>query len=162
MMKTKQVAKHTGEILGRISLPASVLAQAARVASEMWNKAVQEEFCGDLVKVADVPKELPRLDEFMPIHQLRDLGLEPDTAELAQWVGTAGVDQHTDFHGPVLVVCLHNVGLKFKQGRTRHVTSAGDWFVFDDTRPHEVDGPEDAQGVWLGWSVPLRALAAPM
>ena len=159
-MKTKQVAKHTGEILGRVSLPESVLVQAACVASEMWNEAVEEEFCGDLAKQADVPKDLPRLDEFMPMHQLHDLGLEPDTAERAQWIGTAGVDPHTDFHGPVLMVCLHNVGLTFKQGRTRHVTAVGDWFVFDDTRLHGVDGPEELQGVWLAWSVPLRRLPA--
>ena len=46
---------------------------------------------------------------------------------------TAGADQRTDnFHGPVLLVVLHNDGLKFKQGKISHAPTAGEWFIFND------------------------------
>ncbi len=69
---------------------------------------------------------------------------------------TAGVDQHTDdFFGPVLLVVLHNDGLRFRQGGANHVPVAGDWFIFDDRVKHGVTSAR-GRASFVGWSIPLR------
>lgn len=73
-------------------------------------------------------------------------------------VVTAGVDQHTDeFHGLVLLVVLHNDGLKFKQGKVSNVPAAGDWFIFDDCKNHGVSSAPGS-ATFVGWAIPLQPI----
>lgn len=83
------------------------------------------------------------------------LGLKP-TGSRSELVVTAGVDQHIDdFHGPVLMVVLHNDGLKFRQGKVSHTPIAGDWFIFNDRQKHGVSSAR-GRATFVGWAIPLQ------
>lgn len=71
---------------------------------------------------------------------------------------TAGVDPHTDdFHGPVLLVVLHNDGLKFRQGKVSYTPGAGDWFIFNDCKKHRVSSAP-GRATFVGWAIPLEPI----
>uniref|UniRef100_UPI003BEF335A hypothetical protein n=1 Tax=Burkholderia arboris TaxID=488730 RepID=UPI003BEF335A len=71
-----------------------------------------------------------------------------------QFVATASVDMHSDDEGLVPLVVLHNQGLTFRQGKVRHKPRAGDWFVFDDPRPHSVDAAP-SRATFINWNIPI-------
>ncbi|WP_244103155.1 hypothetical protein [Burkholderia gladioli] len=74
-------------------------------------------------------------------------------------MATPGVEPHTDGEGLVLMIVLHNDGLRFKQGRVKHVPNAGDWFVFDDRMDHRVDGGTDGgREMFVGWNIPIERI----
>lgn len=69
----------------------------------------------------DGPLAIAGIWEYWPADQLLSFSLL-----------TINADSHPliidDFHGPVLLVVLHNDGLKFKQGKISRMPNAGDWF----------------------------------
>lgn len=142
-------------MLGRVKLPAKVVAKAAVLASVTWQDAVAAEFCGPAVETYSVPADFPAASKLVPDGTLAALGLAPNRAEEHLLVATYDVDSHQDSnYGLVLFLVLHNDGLTFFQGRSRHVTEAGEFFVFDDRLPHGVRGIR-GPGVYLGWSIPV-------
>ncbi|MCQ0034318.1 hypothetical protein [Burkholderia glumae] len=54
----------------------------------------------------------------------------------------------------VLMTVLHNDGLGFKQGRVRHIPSAGDWFIFDDRKPHAAN-EAPGRSTFVAWNIPI-------
>lgn len=143
-----------GSILGRCDLPAHVKKGADKLANEFFTAQEENEWSGDQVETYAEPLWLKRGGAAW-VSDVAHLGLEP-TGTQSELVVTAGVDQHTDdFHGPVLLIVLHNDGLKFRQGKVSHVPAAGDWFIFDDRRNH---GMSSAPGraTFVGWAIPLQ------
>lgn len=145
-----------GEILGRCDLPDHVTVGAARLADEFFTAQEEHEWSGDQVEMYAEPLWLKRFGApWRPI--VAHLGLEP-TGKLSELVVTAGVDQHVDdFHGLVLLVVLHNDGLRFRQGKVSHAPVAGDWFVFDDRKRHGVSSAR-GRSTFVGWVIPLQPI----
>lgn len=143
-----------GEVMGRCELPAHVTAGAARLADEFFTAQAEHEWAGDQVETYAEPLWLGR--EGAPWRpSVTHLGLEP-TGKQSELVVTAGVDQHTDdFHGLVLLVVLHNDGLKFKQGKISYAPNAGDWFIFNDRQKHGVSSAR-GRATFVGWAIPLQ------
>ena len=153
-----------GQILGNVPIPSLAAREVAALASQYFDSAESNEFCGDPVEVLDVPAWAPTLASWWPEDALKGLGYvmrvtEPgDMRRIQDLVVTVGVDAHVDdMHGPVLCYVLHNDGLTFKQGRAASRPKAGDWFIFNDRAPH---GVREAKGraVFIGWTVPLEAV----
>lgn len=147
-----------GALQGRIELPDAVLAGAAKLAREHHAQAEADEFCGEPVEDYLFPDWMTDRAGLLPLAELRGLGFEPLGVKHEQLLATVGVDPHEDgIHGPVAIVVLHNDGMRFKQGRQSHKTAAGEWFIFDDSRVHEVR--ETAKSTsYVCWSIPLKAL----
>lgn len=146
-------------ILGSVALGADIVALACRHAEEVWADAVASDFCGDAVSTFEMPASFPEAAALIPSAPLRAAGFRIDPDGAQQLVATYDVDMHVDnIHGHVLFVILHNDGLRFRQGNVRHIPVAGDYFVFDDRRPHGVAGVK-GKGVMLGWSIPVLPLA---
>jgi hypothetical protein len=140
-----------GAIQGRIALPPAIAETARAQAAEFYAKQVAISFSGDAVDVVSVPKGLPTC--WIPHDALDQFGLRARSD--GEWTLTADVEPHIDdINGPTLCWVLHNDGLRFSQGRQRHVTRAGDWFVFDDCRPHGV-APTESSTAFVAWTVPL-------
>lgn len=143
-----------GGIQGRCELPAHVTASAARLADVFFTTQEELEWSGDQVETYAEPLWLKR-EGALWRPSVMHLGLEP-TGKQSELVVTAGVDQHTDdFHGPVLLVVLHNDGLKFKQGKISHMPTAGDWFIFNDRLKHGVSSAR-GRATFVGWAIPLQ------
>lgn len=145
-----------GEILGRCELPTHVTAGAARLADEFFTAQEEHEWSGDQVETYAEPLWLKRSGAtWRP--DVSHLGMEV-TGRQSELVVTAGVDQHIDdFHGPVLLVVLHNDGLKFKQGKVSRMPNAGDWFIFNDRKKHGVSSAL-GRSTFVGWAIPLQPL----
>lgn len=145
-----------GPVLGRVVLRPEWGKAAAGIAAGFWEASVAEGFCDEAVETFLLPEWLPSSTELFPASKLASLGLELAGGERQELVATYGVSEHVDsIHGLVLFLVLHNDGLTFRQGKTRHATVAGEYFVTDDRLPHgvkEVAG----RGVYLGWSIPVR------
>ncbi|WP_241299525.1 hypothetical protein [Burkholderia stabilis] len=146
-----------GPILGRIALPDSVVRGSARLAEQFYAAAEESEFCGDAVETYAIPL-WARTGGAVWLPDLASLGYRKAESGFRGreevLVATAAVDAHTDDEGLVLMVVLHNEGLTFRQGKVRHVPQAGDWFLFDDRKPH---GVKEAPGrsVFVGWNIPI-------
>lgn len=147
------------EVLGHVALPVSMTETASALAAEAWNAAAAQEFCGDAVETFCLPGDFPSAADLLSRHLLAQYGLAIDPDARQELVATYGVDQHQDHvHGLVLFLVLHNDGLTFRQGKMRHSSAAGDFFVFDDRKSHgvkEISG----RGMYLGWAIPVRQLA---
>lgn len=153
---SRTVFAPVGQIQGTVHLADDVLQQARQAALRQYEEAVQNEFCGESVETYALPDWLPPPKAWIPLQELHAAGLEPDAQQQAEMVGTCDVDTHVDnIHGLVLVVVLHNDGLKFHQGRYRHVTKPGQWFIFDDRLPHQVTSTP-ASTCYLCIVVPLK------
>lgn len=149
-----------GIVQGRIALPSTLLDAAASLAQAFYERQVKDEFCGELIDTVSTPTWMQAARSMLPVDALRILGFEahPQPKGPDELVMTAGCDAHIDdMHGPVFFLVLFNDGLVFRQGRVRHATQAGEWFVFDDARSHGVSEGRDTT-TYLGWAVPLRAL----
>ena len=147
-----------GAVQGTVLLNDAVLRDAAALAQTHYAQAEADEFCGDAVEDYLVPGWMPEIGTWFPSAEVRALGFEQAAGERAQLLATVGVDPHVDaIHGPVFILVLHNDGLAFKQGRQRHKTKAGEWFVFLDSKEH---GVQDARKTttYLALAIPLRAL----
>ncbi|MFP3637855.1 hypothetical protein [Paraburkholderia sp. SIMBA_054] len=149
-----------GYILGTVNIPAHVLRLSDKLADEFYSAAEDTEFSGDQIETYEIPAWASRgaaqwLPDLTVLGYRRADGGYPGREELL--VATAGADMHTDGEGLVLMVMLHNDGLTFRQGKVRHKPKAGDWFVFDDRRPH---GVSEAPGrsSFLAWNIPIVAL----
>ncbi|WP_043365493.1 hypothetical protein [Cupriavidus sp. WS] len=141
-----------GKIMGTVHLPEHVAANAKQLARKFFATAEANEFCGDAVETYVVPFWATRLGtDWLP--DISQLGYRR-AGRPSELVATAGVDSHTDDIGLVLMVVLHNDGLAFRQGRVIQKAKAGDWFIFDDRRPHEVR-EADGNASFLGWHIPL-------
>ncbi len=149
-----------GLLQGTIPFSTDVLDHARQASLRQYEAAVDADFCGDPVETYSLPDWLPPLQTWLPLAELTAIGLEPNPHEQPEMVGTCGVDPHVDnIHGLVLAVVLYNDDLKFHQGRQRHVTAPGQWFVFDDRLPHQVkDTPSST--CYLCIAVPLRQLSS--
>lgn len=146
-------------VQGTLDLPAAALAAAASLAAAQYQAAVKAEFCGDAVETYALPDWLPPLHSLLPHEHLLSMGLELNDLHRAELVGTCGVDPHPDhIHGLVMIVVLHNDGLTFRQGRVRHAATAGQWFIFDDRKLHEVIETERST-CYLALAVALRQAA---
>ncbi|VWC78838.1 hypothetical protein BLA39750_01047 [Burkholderia lata] len=146
-----------GPILGRVALPDSVVRGSARLAEEFYTAAEENEFCGDAVETYAIPL-WARTGGAVWLPDLASLGYRKAESGFRGreevLVATAAVDAHTDDEGLVLMIVLHNQGLTFRQGKVRHVPQAGEWFLFDDRKPH---GVTEAPGrsVFVGWNIPI-------
>lgn len=146
-----------GRVLGSIHLAAEVLKSAADLAASFYLTAAAEQFCGDPVESAPLPGWLPSIDSWFPFEQLRQFKLAlKEESRREELVMTAGCDIHTDrIHGPVLLLVLYNDGLVFSQGRERHKTQPGQWYVFDDRIGHGVREKKNSTA-YLGWAITLQ------
>lgn len=146
-----------GTILGQIQLPDHVSRGAATLADEFFTAAEADEFCGDPVETYAIPS-WANLGGALWLPDLSALGYRrADGGYRGReevLVVTAGVDAHIDDEGLVLMVVLHNDYLTFHQGAVRHKPAAGDWFIFDDRKPH---GVKEAPGraTFVGWNIPV-------
>lgn len=154
--KSKTPKLVMGAVQGHIELPAHVVKGAARLADEFYTAQEEHDWGGDQVETYAEPLWLLGAGATWcpdPAH----LGLAP-TGRHGELVVTAGVDPHTDdFHGLVLVVVLHNDGLKFKQGRLSYAPLPGDWFIFNDRVDHSVSSKK-GRSTFVGWTIPLQPL----
>lgn len=163
-MSTSALPLHSavpiGPILGRVALPDSVVRGSARLAEAFYAAAEESEFCGDAVETYAIPV-WARNGGAVWLPDLHALGYRKAESGFRGreevLVATAGVDAHIDDEGLVLMIVLHNQGLTFRQGKVRHVPQAGDWFLFDDRKPH---GVKEAPGrsVFVGWNIPIAPL----
>lgn len=147
-----------GTVQGRVELPEHFTSHTTRMAEEFFSAAEEQSFSGDQVETYSLPLWLMRNGTNW-IPDVRHLDLTR-TTDLGELVATAGVDAHVDnFHRLVLLIVLHNDGLKFRQGHVSNQCAAGDWFIFDDTKIHRVlSAPGRAS--FIGWSIPLQELGA--
>ena len=145
-----------GELQGRISLSEPVQHLCSEEAARYYRDAEAEDFVGDDVETSLVYPWLPPLDTWFPTAAVERLGLAAHVASSGNLVVlTMGVDLHVDAaYGPIFAWVLHNDALRFRQGRVAQRFSAGDWFVFDDRRPHAVDSAPGAS-IFMAWVVPL-------
>lgn len=148
-----------GRVLGTAALTEVVLRHARELAMAFLADQQASEFSGDLVDTLPLPTWLPELDSWLPRAILDAAGFAPAPDRPGHdLVGTCGVDAHVDdVLGPVLLLCLHNDSLTFRQGRERHRTMPGQFFIFDDRIPHEVRESR-CSTTYLGWAVPLVSL----
>ncbi|KWN04824.1 hypothetical protein WT83_30480 [Burkholderia territorii] len=149
-----------GTILGSVLLPAEVVRHSGELAEDFFSDAEKCEFCGDPVETYAIPRWVSRNREAL-LPDLAAFGYRQAEGgyrgRQEQIVATASVDMHTDGEGLVLMVVLHNDELTFRQGRVRHKPQAGDWFIFDDRRPHGVvEAP--GRSTFIGWNVPIEPL----
>ncbi|WP_186214953.1 hypothetical protein [Burkholderia gladioli] len=158
------MAKPLGEICGSVALPALVIAEAGKLAAEVFSAAEEQAFCGEEVETLSVPAWalqdgpawLPDLEALGYRRELADV-FGRERRELL--VATPGVEPHADDEGLVLMIVLHNDGLMFKQGRVKYAPNAGDWFVFDDRKAHGVDGgTDDGREMFVGWNIPIERI----
>ena len=147
-----------GALQGEIELPADVLAAARVLAAECFAQAEAEEFSGDAVVEVVMPLWLAGRRAWLPLDALARMGLAPACPERDALLCTPSVEPHTDDAGLALIVVLYNDGLVFRQGRQRHATRPGQWFVLDDRRLHAVDAT-DTTTSYLALSVPLAPAA---
>lgn len=145
-----------GEVCGTIALPADCLADAADLAAKYFAECEAAEFCGDPVEDLDFPpsfKDRAWRNNLIPHDALRAMGL---VAGAREWLlATVSADKHVDTEGLTLGICLFNDGLTFIQGRERHKTAPGQWFVFDDTKAHEVRESRTSTS-YVIWTLPLH------
>lgn len=154
MSKSKLVSSVVmGQPQGRIDLPRGVIERSAQLAKDFYREAVESDF-NECVETIKLPVWLTESsDAWLP--SVDHLGFER-TKSKGEIVATAGVDQHTDgAHGYVLIIVLHNDGLKFKQGRSSHAHQAGDWYIFNDRDNHGVKEVK-GEGAYIGWAIPLQ------
>lgn len=150
-----------GFVRGQIDLPADVLKQMEAMAKRHISEAAADDFCGDQVQDYVFPGCLRPRRSWLPLPALAELGFAPDPDRREELLATCGVDSHIDaINGPTFALVLHNDGLTFKQGRVSHVTKAGQWFVFDDSKPHQVRESKKSTS-YIVWTMPLKRIAAP-
>lgn len=146
-----------GSICGHVQLPAHVARGAATLADEYFTAAEAADFCGDCVETYAIPLWANRGGAVW-LPDLAANGYRRGNHDLRRredlLVVTAGVEAHTDDEGLVLMVVLHNDDLTFYQGKVRHKPVAGDWFIFDDRKPH---GVKEAPGraTFVSWNIPI-------
>ncbi|KVV07506.1 hypothetical protein WK77_16790 [Burkholderia ubonensis] len=150
-------SRFLGSILGTVQLPGEVTRQSAYLAEEFFAAAEADEFCGHPVETYAIPRwaahgSVAWMPDLAELRYRRAEGGYRGREELL--VVTAGVDMHTDGEGLVLMVVLHNGGLRFRQGKVRHRPKAGDWFIFDDRMPHGVD-EAPGRATFIGWNIPI-------
>ena len=151
--------KAFGALQGRIDLSPAFLAQCAQLAAHHFAQAEAEEFSGDSVEDLLKPDDFPATDAWFPTDAVRALGFERAPGAQEQILATADVDTHTDdIHGPVLLLTLHNDGVKVRQGKFSTVPQAGEWLLLDDRKPHSASASKRSTSLVV-WSVPLRSLA---
>lgn len=146
-----------GTILGCVALPAHVTRNAAKLGDDFYTAAEECDFSGDQVETYAIPSWVTRggapwVPDLAALGYRRADSGYRGRQELL--VVTAGVDMHTDDEGLVLMVVLHNDNLTFRHGKVRHQPKAGDWFIFDDRKPHgvrEVAG----RATFIGWNIPI-------
>lgn len=144
-----------GEVLGNITISPELAAAAEKMARHYFANQVKSEF----MESADICIPPAGMGGgWIPRKQLAALGYRVP-AEKSQWVMSTGIDMHVDrIWGETLMWVVHNDGLHFKQGRVKVVHQPGEWFIFNDALPHQVDikKPTDAGEVWIGWAVKIE------
>lgn len=140
-----------GSILGSVVLPEHVTRHATKCAREFFD-VVEANGFPDPVETTQIPLWAERYGAPW-IPDVSALGYRR-VGKREEIVATVGVDPHTDGTGLVLMVVLHNDGLTFSHGKVRHKPKAGDWFIFDDRKPHAV---KEATGrsSFIGWNIPI-------
>ena len=146
-----------GEVHGKIELSRPVLARAEELVKRMYKLAEDADFSEDAVESIVVPGWAPKLESWEPVAHLECLGFRLKPEARMDLLFTVGVDPHEDDVGPTLALVLHNDGLKFIQGKIRHQTVAGEWFIFDTTKTHEVRESAKTTG-YLCLTVPLERI----
>jgi hypothetical protein len=149
-----------GSILGRIELPESVFAAAREQADSFYAGAEAAEFCGyDEPETLVRPAWLPPLTEWMPTAELAELGYRVAAKQVSNQllVLSVGVEPHDDGWGPVLMLCLANDGLTFRQRGVRNKAVVGEWFIFDDLVDHELLNTKKTT-TFIGFNVPLERI----
>ena len=146
-----------GEVLGSIAVPGDVVRRSAILAADYHRDAEAEDFAGEPVETLAIPDWLPAARSWFPLEEVRALGHEPLFRSSGnELVLTVGVDQHVDdCYGLLFAWVLHNDGLKFKQGGRAYMPKAGDWFIFDDRKPHGVSSGR-GPNVLAAWLIPLQ------
>jgi len=142
-----------GQTQGFINLPEAVLENSLKLARDFYRGAVESDF-SECVETYSLPPWLTQgAEDWIP--SVEHMGFER-TKSGGEIVATAGVDQHIDgAHGYVLLIVLHNDGLKFKQGRASHAHKAGEWYIFNDRENHGVKEVR-GEGAYIGWALPLQ------
>lgn len=150
-------------VRGRIPVPTELIAVATPIAREFYAEAEKSDFSSESVDSFQLPAMASLGLSWVPHAALAAMGLKvtENCAEGMSAVMTFGIDMHVDeIFGPTLFWVLLNDGLEFRQGKARHLTQEGDWFVFTDNKPHGVNIPKKAPegAMYVGWSVPLETL----
>jgi len=131
---------------GTIEIDQNSLISAKEFAHEFYKNQESNDFCDDEVDVSSTPKwALQHLDALTK--SLKFAGYEVSHESTGGFefdvnfalVSTCGVESHADeLYGECVCLILHNDGLIFKQGREKITAGAGDWFIFNDYKPHQV------------------------
>lgn len=147
-----------GSIQGKVALPPKVFLAANALAEGYYLKAEAADFCGDPVEDILFPGWMKSRKSWLPVDDLAALGFEPSRDGREELLATCGVEPHIDdMNGLTFALVLHNDGLTFRQGAASHVTEAGQWFIFDDRKLHQVRESKKSR-TYLLWTVPLRSL----
>ena len=135
-------------VQGQLKLPGSVISGAAELAASF-----SADITKDSIEVYSQPHWLkPIINKFLGHNLYIKLSHTDRDRHL---VATMGCVRHIDnWHGNIVMLVLHNEGLKFKQGRSSFAPKAGEWFIFDDRKYHQVIASK-AGGAFLGWSIPM-------
>ncbi|MBN3761307.1 hypothetical protein G3O01_10805 [Burkholderia sp. Ac-20365] len=141
--------------------PDHIVRHSAALANEFYSAAEANDFAGDDVETYSIPGWAKRygatwLPDIGPLGYRRAEVQNTRRQELL--VAAASTDMHTDDEGLVLMVVLHNDDLTFRQGKVRHKPKAGEWFIFDDRKPHGVSAAP-GRAVFLGWNIPIELAA---
>ena len=151
-------ARSSGLLRGRLELPRGVRTVFSGVATRDFESAVSDDFSGDAVRDIDW-SDITGVDvlALLPQAALLECGLRI-AGPLPRLYATCGVESHVDeMDGLSVAVVLHSDGFRFRQGGCVLKLRAGDWFVFDDSQPHEVVETDSATTL-LVLTAPVRGV----
>lgn len=159
LREQSRVARSPALEAGHVELSAEVLEAFSDIAARDYAQAALDEFSGDGVRDIDwsglAGLDVPAL---LPGTALRERGLRIARAH-PKLYATCGIEPHVDdMDGLSVALVLHSDGFRFRQGGRSMRLAAGDWFVFDDTIPHEVVEDESATTL-LVLTAPVRRSA---
>jgi len=159
-----------GKVRGNIRVPSSLVEITKIITDKFWAQMVAEEFSDQTVDAIPVPA-LVRLFDWVPSAQLGLMGLKVSAdPEKQHLVLTSSCTEHEDhIFGLTLMWVLRADGaLAFRQTEQGvwHWHEVGDWYIFDDRVPHEVEvvkkNPTDPEpefeAVYCAWCVKLERL----
>ena len=145
-------------IQGNVDLDHEVREAACALASDLYGHFEEQEFSGDEVEDVLLPAWLDDWRNWFPLESLAALGLSPVEGRLRMYATASASPHIDDMDGLAAILVLFNDGLTFRQGKVRHRTAPGEWFILDDRLLHEVKEAKDST-VYLCLSLPLQAIS---
>ena len=163
-MQRVPFAPALGEVHGCLLIDPQLIAWAATRARTFYAEQLKAGFT-ELVATERLPARLRKLTPAPDRVELRRAGYRRRGGPAAeQLVLTCSVDMHVDdMLGLQCLATIHNDSLEFTQrgGAKRQMFSPGQWTVFNDFIPHEMEARKQTpeSGVYIGLIFPVDKIA---